>query len=89
MKARCYIPSHTSYERYGGKGVSVCNEWMNSYETFRDWAKSNGYRDDLTLDRVENDSGYSPDNCRWATYKEQANNRRNKKFFELKEKSIW
>lgn len=77
MKDRCRRCSHSSYECYGGRGISVCEEWNQSFETFREWALANGYRDGLTIDRVEVDGNYCPENCRWVTMKEQGNNRRN------------
>lgn len=74
MVARCHKPANTIYYKYGAKGITVCEEWRNSWHTFRDWALSNGYEDHLTIDRIDGTKGYSPDNCRWLTQKEQVNN---------------
>ena len=79
MRRRCEDPKVESYKNYGQRGITVCPEWKNSFITFRDWAYANGYSDDLSIDRINNDKGYSPDNCRWATVTEQTNNRRNVK----------
>ena len=74
MKSRCSNPTTINFHRYGGRGIKVCDEWEKSYESFRDWALSSGYSDNLSLDRVDNDGDYEPDNCRWATRKEQGEN---------------
>lgn len=74
MKKRCYNPNFVSYNRYGGRGITVCEEWRNSSSSFYRWAINNGYSDDLSIDRIDNDGNYEPSNCRWTTSKVQASN---------------
>lgn len=75
MRRRCNDKSSGDYERYGGRGISVCDEWENDFAEFRSWAINNGYDDNLTIDRVDTDGNYTPQNCRWVDMKTQCNNR--------------
>lgn len=93
MRFRCENPSHQDYGRYGGRGIYVCDEWRCEFRAFRDWAMSSGYSDDLEIDRVDNDGPYSPANCRWATRRQQCNNKGNnvlvEAFGEIKTVQEW
>lgn len=78
MHNRCNRRNNRDWPRYGGRGITIHHKWKD-YPSFRDWALANGYRDDLSIDRIDNDAGYSPENCRWATTKQQSRNKRNSK----------
>lgn len=84
MKKRCYNPTTHNYHRYGGRGITICDEWLHDFQAFYDWAIANGYDENApymkcTIDRIDNDKGYSPDNCRWVDAKTQNNNKSNSK----------
>lgn len=83
MITRCVNPNTDHFNRYGGRGIIVCDEWKNNFQSFYDWAMNHGYSDDLTLDRINNDGNYEPDNCRWVTMKDQANNTSHCKFITI------
>lgn len=84
MLKRCRQKTTNGYERYGGRGIGVCDEWKGAhgFEHFRDWAQANGYSENLTLDRIDVNGNYRPDNCKWSTPEEQCNNRRNNVWLE-------
>lgn len=90
MKNRCYNPKNYSYAMYGGRGVTVCEEWLNDFQVFYNWAMSNGYTEKLSIDRIDVNGNYEPSNCRWVTQKVQVINRRGIKKYSLngEEKTI-
>lgn len=76
MKTRCYNPKFIYYRNYGGRGITICDEWLNNFKNFYNWAINNGYKEGLTIDRINNDGIYEPSNCRWITRAEQNRNQR-------------
>lgn len=86
MKNRCYNPKNKHYKDYGGRGITVCDEWLdkkNGHKNFWNWALENGWKEKLSIDRIDVNGNYEPSNCRWATPKEQANNRRNNAYITI------
>ena len=75
MKFRCRCKTNKSYKNYGARGITICNEWLE-FKSFYDWSMENGYKEGLTIDRIDNNQGYRPDNCRWTTYLVQSHNLR-------------
>lgn len=88
MKRRCNDDNRKEYHIYGGRGIKVCKEWETNFGAFRNWALNNGYNDTLTIERNDVNGNYEPSNCRWATKKEQANNRRDNKFLTHNGKTL-
>lgn len=84
MKSRCYNGNNKNYIQYGGRGIIVCEQWEHDYQKFRAWAVENGYKENLTLDRVNFNGNYEPTNCRWVSIKSQQHNKRNNRFIEFK-----
>lgn len=91
MRERCSNPNNDAYGNYGGRGITVCDEWNIDFTEFKQWAISNGYNEDSnsqTIDRIDVNRGYSPDNCRWISRKEQANNKRNSRYVTYEGKRV-
>ena len=86
MKDRCYNTHSFGFKYYGGRGISVCDEWLNDFKSFYDWSMANGYTEGLTIDRINTNGNYEPNNCRWITRQEQAFNTRTTKHVKYKEK---
>lgn len=83
MKQRCLVPANKDYRLYGGRGITICDEWKDDFFAFNSWAESNGYKKGLMLDRINNDGNYCPENCKWSTPVEQANNKRTNRWITL------
>ena len=82
IKRRCCNPNYHHYQNYGGRGITICQEWRNDFQAFYDWAMANGYEDNLTIERMDNEQGYSPSNCSWVDMVEQNNNTRHNHYVE-------
>lgn len=85
MKNRCYRKIYHAFHHYGGRGITICDEWLHDFQAFYDWAMANGYRDDLSIDRIDANGNYDPSNCRWVTMAEQNKNKRAENGCKIKE----
>ena len=88
MLNRCFNSKCADYKYYGSRGITVCNEWKNDFMSFYTWAMRNGYRENLTIDRINNNGNYEPLNCRWITKKEQQRNKRNNRYITYGGKTL-
>ena len=86
MRNRCYYKKNIAYKNYGGRGITIYEEWKDDFMNFYNWAINNGYKDDLTIDRIDVNGNYEPNNCRWVDMKQQQNNRRNNRTIIYKNK---
>lgn len=83
MKQRCFNPNNKHFNKWGGRGITVCVEWKNNFQSFYEWSMNNGYKEGLSIDRINNNGNYEPSNCRWADKIVQCNNTRQNKLFEI------
>ena len=88
MYERCYNQSDKRYYDWGGRGIKICKEWLDDKENFINWALKNGYEEGLTIDRIDNNKGYYPENCRWVTLKENNQNRRSSRFYTINGETV-
>lgn len=87
MKKRCYNEKHKDYNDYGGRGIKICDEWLDDFMAFYKWAIDNDYKENLTIDRIDVNGNYTPDNCRWATPKQQARNTRRNRMITINDET--
>lgn len=87
MKNRCHNRNNIRYKHYGGRGIKICDEWLNDFMAFYEWAYKNGYNDSLSIDRIDVNGNYEPSNCRWATKRQQNNNKQNTIYLTLNGKT--
>lgn len=83
IKNRCYNNCNNEYKNYGGRGIAVCDEWLHDFMSFYNWSMVNGYNDNLTIDRIDNNGNYEPNNCRWVTMKQQQQNKRSNRNYTI------
>lgn len=83
IKQRCYNKNNISYKNYGGRGITICDEWLKDYSSFYNWSMQNGYKEGLTIDQINNNGNYEPSNCRWTTRLIQCNNTRANRFITI------
>ncbi len=82
VKKRCYYTKNSNYSKYGGRGIKMCNSWKNDFISFYDWAMANGYNDNLTIDRIDSNGDYCPENCKWSSLYEQNQHLKHTLIFE-------